>query len=72
MHGYVQAHAAMGQQRWMLEMDLHRIAVNADADAYAAARRQLQGPQRRGAEPAWQRAKRAFERAGSLRPGPAD
>ncbi len=52
-------------------MDLHRIAVNAGADAYAAARSQLQGPQR-SEEPAWQRAKRAFERAGSLRPGPAD
>lgn len=67
----MQAHAALGQQRRMLEMDLHRIAVNAGADAYAAARSQLQGPQR-SEEPAWQRAKRAFERAGSLRPGPAD
>jgi hypothetical protein len=71
--GYLAGHEADERAERAQLMDAVRVAVNADADDFAKLRRDLLAPPQAGeAEPAWKKAKRAFERAGSLRPGPAD
>lgn len=73
VHGYLAGHEADEAAERVRLMDAVRIAANADADDYRRARDQMCEPlQVKAEEPAWQRAKRAFERAGSLRSSPAD
>lgn len=67
VRGYSRAHRAHDAHAAALRMDSHRVAVNADADAYADFRTGLLEPvQAEQREPAWKSAWRSFAAAGAL------
>ena len=67
VRGYSRAHRAHDSHDLVVRMDAHRVAVNADADAYADFRAGLLEPaQAERREPAWKSAWRRFAQAGAL------